>query len=92
MTLGRLLDVFFQALYLLIIVDVLASWLPAMRRTALAQTVRQVVEPMLAPFRRVLPPQSLGGLDLSPLFLILVLEIVQSLLRQLFPFLWRTGF
>ena len=37
---------------------------------------------MLVPFRRIIPPENLGGLDLSPVFLMLALSLVQQLLLR----------
>jgi YggT family protein len=45
----------------------------------LAQILSKLVEPLLAPIRRVVPP--LGGLDLSALFLLIGLQALQILLR-----------
>jgi len=42
------------------------------------RTLGQVIEPLLAPIRRVLPP--LGGLDFSPLILMIILQVLGSLL------------
>ncbi len=39
-----------------------------------------VTEPVLAPVRRILPP--FGGLDLSPLVVIILLQIVNSYLGR----------
>jgi len=39
------------------------------------------VEPLLAPIRRVIP--NLGALDLSPLVLLLVLQVLQIVLNNL---------
>lgn len=41
----------------------------------------QVTEPVLAPIRRMLP--SFGGLDFSPMVVIIVLMIIQSLLARI---------
>jgi YggT family protein len=38
----------------------------------------RVIEPLLRPIRRVLPP--IGGLDLSPLVLIVLVELIGRLL------------
>ncbi len=43
--------------------------------------IHRVTEPLLRPIRRILPP--MGGLDLSPLVLILLLIFTQSFLRNL---------
>jgi YggT family protein len=42
------------------------------------RSIDSVVEPMLAPIRRVVP--LLGVLDLSPLILIILLQVVSNLL------------
>lgn len=80
MPLVRLVNLFFEALWLLVIVYVLGSWVPSLQRYSWFRTLRGVVDPMLVPFRRILPPENLGGLDLSPVFLMLALSVVQRLL------------
>jgi YggT family protein len=45
------------------------------------RTVDQVVNPLLDPIRRLLPP--LGGIDFSPIILIILIQIVFSLLRNI---------
>ncbi|MEJ2600299.1 MAG: YggT family protein [Anaerolineales bacterium] len=45
------------------------------------QFVDRIVEPMLMPIRRVLPP--LGMLDFSPLVLIILLEVLDSVLQRI---------
>lgn len=45
------------------------------------QLVDRFVEPMLMPIRRVLPP--LGMLDFSPLVLIILLEVIDSVLQRI---------
>jgi YggT family protein len=44
------------------------------------QMIDRFVEPMLLPIRRVLPP--LGMLDFSPLVLIILLEVIDSVLQR----------
>jgi YggT family protein len=38
----------------------------------------QLTEPVLRPIRKLVPPYKLGGLDLSPLILILLIQLVRS--------------
>jgi YggT family protein len=45
------------------------------------QLIDRFVEPMLTPIRRVLPP--LGMLDFSPLVLIILLEVIDSVLQRI---------
>jgi len=42
------------------------------------QAIGQVVEPMLAPIRKLVP--TTGGLDFSPLILIIILQVIGSVL------------
>jgi YggT family protein len=46
----------------------------------LVDMLNRATEPVLRPIRRILP--NLGGLDLSPLVLFLVLYFVQDLMRE----------
>ena len=48
----------------------------------LADALWRLTEPVLAPIRRILP--NLGGLDLSPVVLILLLIFARNLLVELF--------
>jgi YggT family protein len=54
------------------------SWVPAARHNRLGLIVYRLTEPALAPIRRALPP--LGGLDLSPLVLLLGLRLMKGFL------------
>jgi len=40
----------------------------------------QLTEPVMAPFRRLLP--AMGGLDLSPIFVFIAINILQIALRH----------
>lgn len=76
-------------IYILIAAAVL-SWLIAFnvvntRNSAvavIADTLWRLTEPALAPIRRVLP--NFGGLDLSPVVLILLLYFARMLLFEIF--------
>lgn len=72
-----------------IFIVIIASWIaPGNYHPALA-LLSQLVEPILAPARRLIPP--LGGLDLSPLVVILVLLLLESALPQIYFSLTRLG-
>jgi YggT family protein len=45
------------------------------------QTLEVVVEPLLAPIRRIMPQT--GGLDFSPLILLVLVQLIESILIQL---------
>jgi YggT family protein len=69
---------------ILILVEVIASWvmvanvrLPDMVIRAL-QVISQITSIVLNPIRRVVP--SIGGLDLSPIIALLLLDVLRRLL------------
>jgi YggT family protein len=81
----QLIDVFLLVYMLLIFAYVLTSWvrLPYnvwVRR--IADFLRDVCEPYLRLFRRILP--SLGPLDLSPIVAIIVLVVIRAVVDDLF--------
>lgn len=45
------------------------------------RTVDQLVNPLLDPIRRLLP--TMGGIDFSPIILIILIQLVFSLLRNI---------
>jgi YggT family protein len=66
----------------LVIVRVFISWIPGVNQFhPFIRVIRQIVDPILAPFRRVLP--SFAGIDLSPLLAIIVLNEIASVLDHL---------
>jgi YggT family protein len=69
-----------QALIILIIVSVILSYVMD-RYHPIRRWVDLIVEPLLMPIRRVLPP--LGGLDFSPLVLILLIQLIANLLVRI---------
>lgn len=68
----RALDVCFIAL----VVTVIASFLAPFSRHPALQLAHQLIEPLLAPIRRVIPP--VAGLDFSPLILFFVVSVVRK--------------
>jgi YggT family protein len=65
----------FGALSLLILVRVLMSWIPNLDPSnPLVRLIHQLTDPILEPARRLIPP--IGGLDLSPLIVLLVIDFV----------------
>ena len=63
---------------LVVLVAVILSWVSLDRRNPLVTITRGLTEPVLAPIRNVLPP--MGGLDLSPMVLLIALQILKGLL------------
>jgi YggT family protein len=70
-----------QALYwlvniytMLLFVYAIVSWFPDLRRGRWVYYLASIIEPVLIPIRRVIPP--LGGLDLAFLILFFALQLL----------------
>ncbi len=59
---------------LLLFVYAVLSWVPDLRRGRWVYYLASVIEPVLVPIRRIIPP--VGGLDLAFLILILLLQLL----------------
>jgi YggT family protein len=80
-------------LTIVVFVHVILSWLVAFNvvnpRNQLVYTIGRmcasIVEPLLSPIRRILPP--LGGMDLSPIILLLLIMFIRNyvIARLVYP-------
>ncbi len=64
---------------LLMLLYAVVSWVPSLRGRW-SDYVAMAVEPVLVPVRRIIPP--LGGLDLSFLVVIIVLQLVMRIVAN----------
>jgi YggT family protein len=65
-----------------ILIRVLVSWIPNLDRSNPAvQLLAQITDPVLEPARRIIPP--IGGIDISPIVVLLLLRLLQQLLYSL---------
>ncbi len=78
--LAQVLDVVFTALYWMIIVRALISWVNPDPYNQIVQFLQAVTEPILAPIRRILPPAFRFGLDISPIIAILAVMFLKAFL------------
>jgi YggT family protein len=74
------INALFTLLFWLVIVAVLLSYFMNPYHPV-RRWVDSVVEPMLAPIRRILPP--IGGLDFSPFVLLLVIQFLPRIIVSL---------
>ena len=74
----RLIDLTLWFYTIAIFVYVILSWVGPGRYSPVGAMLGDLVEPVLRPVRRVLPP--IGGLDLSPLLVLILLQFVVRLL------------
>ena len=69
-------SLFLKIIFWSMIISVILSWVAPGSRSPGAELVAQITEPVLAPFRRLIP--NLGGLDISPIFAFIVIQLIQS--------------
>ena len=70
-------SLFLKVFFFALIISVILSWVAPGTRNPAAELVNQICEPLLSPIRRVLP--NLGGLDLSPIFAFIALNLIDML-------------
>jgi YggT family protein len=68
----------------IVIIAAVISWVNPDPRNPIVQFLYRTTEPMLRPFRRILPPRRTGGIDFSPLLLLMVILFVKVFLSRLF--------
>lgn len=76
-----LIDLLFEVLSWLIIGRCILSFVPHNPHQPIIKFVYEITEPIMAPFRRLLP--AAGGIDFSPLIALLVLMMVKSLVIRI---------
>jgi len=64
--------------FFLIIASVILSWVGARMRHPVIPLLYQLTEPVLLPFRKIIPP--IAGIDLSPLFALIVIRFLLLLI------------
>jgi YggT family protein len=74
----RLLATLLDGYSLVVLAAVIMSWAQMGRQHPLARIVYDLTEPALAPLRRLLP--AVGGLDFSPMVLLLILRALRDML------------
>ena len=75
-SLVQVINLFAELLVLLVILSVILSYFMDPYHPV-RRGVDNIVEPLLAPIRRVIPP--LGMIDISPLILILLIQLASRL-------------
>lgn len=73
---AKVIDIIIPLLYWLIIIRAVISWFSPDPYNALVQMLYSVTEPILSPFRRIIPAHSIG-IDISPVLAIAALMFVR---------------
>lgn len=73
---GLLINIYFFALLAMIIL----SWVAPGSNHPAIYLLYQITEPVMAPFRKLLPP--MGGMDFSPILMFILINVIQIGLRH----------
>ena len=65
---------------LVIIVRAVVSWVRPDPRNPFVQMLVLMTEPVLKPLRALVPPDRLGGIDISPILALVAIQILRYLL------------
>lgn len=63
-----------------IILRAMISWFNLPPGNPLVEVLVKLTEPVLAPLRALVPPEKLGGMDISPILAIVAIQIVKYLI------------
>jgi len=66
----------------LVFIDVILSWVMPNEDQFPRNVTRQITDPLYAPIRAIIRPEKTGGLDFSPLAILLLIHLMQSMLEQ----------
>ncbi len=67
-----------------IIIRALISWVSPDPRNPIVQILSRLTEPVLKPLRQLVPPSKTGGLDVSPILAILLIQLIRYIVIQSF--------
>ena len=89
MGIGGVLILILQIYFYAVLAWVILSWIPTSSEHPLGRVnvfLDRVIYPVILPLRRVIPPLRLGGgmLDLSPIVLLIGLQLLMGLVRGIF--------
>ena len=91
----RIVDYLLTLYWWIVVAAAVMSWLVAMRVVntysrpvaMIGDFLYRATEPVLRPIRRILP--NFGGLDVSPIILLLIIWLIQMELRNLIYYVYR---
>ncbi len=83
--LAYMIHLIISVLIIVIVIDALLSWAPRFRYRyrEVTRIIETITDPILAPFRRLVPPMKTGGIDISPVLAIIALQIIDSIIQGL---------
>lgn len=82
-SIGDLVSLAFDIFKIAILIQVILSWVAPTAYNPATMILYALTEPLLRPARNLVPP--IGGLDLSPLVVLIVLQVASMLIEPWFP-------
>jgi YggT family protein len=79
-SIAAIFHLIFRIYILILFGRVLMSWIQIPSLYSLAKVLYALTEPVLKPIRRFVPPYKMGGLDISPMILIILILCLDSFL------------
>jgi YggT family protein len=76
------INILFRIYSYIILARIFISWLPVDRTNPIIRLIYQITEPVLAPFRIILPLGGMG-IDLSPIIVFFLLNLLRTSLIRL---------
>lgn len=70
------------ALKILIFVDFALSWVMPNKEQFPRSWTTTITDPLYAPIRAILKPEQLGGLDLSPMAVLILIQLMEGMLAR----------
>ena len=77
-----IINIYYFAIIASIIMSFVMLFSGNMNPHPILQVIWQLTEPVMAPFRKIIPP--MGGLDFSPIFIFIAIGLIQNILVQTF--------
>lgn len=71
-----------QALKFVVFADVIGSWFVRNPNAFPRNLTHAVAGPLCFPFKKLIPPEKLGGIDVSPIFVFVGLSLAANAIAQ----------
>jgi len=82
-SLARLINILFEIYIIIIIIRSVLSWMGNMPHHPLVIILRRLTDPVFRFVHRVFPYAIIGGIDFSPILIVIVLMLINNLITSL---------
>ena len=82
-SLARLINILFEIYIIIIIIRSVLSWMGNMPHHPLVMILRRLTDPVFRFVHRVFPYTVIGGIDFSPILIVVALMLISNLITNL---------